>query len=88
MADVLGRPIDQVANPRHANARGAGFMAFVATGRLALDELDALVPVKATFDPRPDTADLYSERLGIVRDLHRVLAEPVSRLTDSTRETP
>jgi xylulokinase len=82
MADVLGRPIDQVANPRHANARGAGFMAFVATGRLALDELDALVPVKATFDPRPDTADLYSERLGVVRDLHRVLAEPVSRLTD------
>jgi xylulokinase len=82
MADVLGRPIDQVANPRHANARGAGFMAFVATGRLALDELDALVPVKATFDPRPDTADLYSERLGIVRDLHRVLAAPVSRLTD------
>jgi xylulokinase len=82
MADVLGRPIDQVANPRHANARGAGFMAFVATGRLALDDLDALVPVKATFEPRRETANLYSERLGVVRDLHRVLAEPVSRLTN------
>jgi xylulokinase len=80
MADVVGRTIVQLANPRHANARGAGFMAFVATGRLALDELDSLVPVKATFEPDAATADLYSERLEVVRDLHRVLAEPVSRL--------
>jgi xylulokinase len=81
MADVLGRPVEQVDNPRHANARGAGFMAFVATELLSLDELDALVPVKATFEPTAATADLYTERLGVVRDLHRVLAEPVSRLT-------
>lgn len=82
MADVLGRPVEQIANPRHANARGAGFMAFVATGRLALDELDALVPVKATFEPTVTTTDLYTTRLDVFRDLHRVLAEPVSRLTD------
>jgi xylulokinase len=81
LADVLGRPVEQVHNPRHANARGAGFMAFVATELLSLDELDALVPVKATFEPTAATADLYTERLGVVRDLHRVLAEPVSRLT-------
>jgi xylulokinase len=80
MADVVGRPIVQLANPRHANARGAGFMAFVATGWLALEELDSLVPVKATFEPDAATTDLYSERLEVVRDLHRVLAEPVSRL--------
>jgi xylulokinase len=82
MADVLGRPVEQIANPRHANARGAGFMAFVATGRLALDELEALVPVKTTFEPSAETAALYTERLDVFRDLHRVLAEPVSRLTD------
>ena len=81
MADVVGRPMVQLANPRHANARGAGFMAFVATGRLALDELDSLVPVRATFEPDPANADLYTERLDVVRDLHRLLAEPVSRLT-------
>ena len=56
-------------------------MAFVATGRLALDQLAPLVPVKATFEPNAATTDLYTERLGVVRDLHRVLAEPVSRLT-------
>jgi xylulokinase len=81
MADVVGRPIEQLANPRHANARGAGFMAFVATGRLTLGELEALVPVKATFEPSSATTELYSDRLAVVRDLHRVLAEPVSRLT-------
>jgi xylulokinase len=81
MADVVARPIVQLANPRHANARGAGFMAFVATGRLALDDLDKLVPVTATFEPDTTTTQLYAERLELVRDLHRVLAEPVSRLT-------
>jgi xylulokinase len=80
MADVVGRPIDQLANPRHANARGAALMAFVATGRLTLEELPGLVPVKATFEPNPATTDLYTERLDIVRELHRVLAEPVARL--------
>jgi xylulokinase len=82
MADVVGRPIDQVANPRHANARGAGLMAFVATGRLAVEELGALVPIKATYEPTPSTSALYTERLDIVRHLHRVLAEPVARLTE------
>jgi len=82
MADVVGRPILQLANPRHANARGAAFMAFVATGRLALDQLAPLVPVKATFEPNAATTDLYTERLAVVRDLHRVLAAPVARLTN------
>lgn len=82
MADVVGRPILQLANPRHANARGAAFMAFVATGRLSIEQLDALVPVKATFEPDAATADFYTERLSVVRDLHRMLAEPVSRLTN------
>jgi xylulokinase len=90
MADVVGRPIDQVANPRHANARGAALMAFVATGHLALDQLAALVPITATFTPDPTAAALHSERLSIVRDLHGLLAEPVARLTRSTnrQETP
>ena len=77
------RPPDRPARqPAPCQRPRRGFMAFVATGRLALDELDSLVPVKATFEPDTATADLYSERLDVVRDLHRVLAEPVSRLTN------
>ena len=80
MADVLGRPIEQLENPRHANARGAGLMAFVATGRLSLDEVAALVPVRARYEPDASVRELWDERLAVYRDLHAILAEPVSRL--------
>jgi xylulokinase len=80
MADVVGRPIEQLANPRHANARGAGLMAFIATGQLTIDEVAALVPVRARYEPHPSTRHMWDERLQVFRDLHDVLAEPVSRL--------
>ncbi|MEP7203215.1 MAG: FGGY family carbohydrate kinase, partial [Ilumatobacteraceae bacterium] len=44
LADVTGRPIEQLDNPRHANARGAGLMAFVSTGQLTIEDLAGLVP--------------------------------------------
>jgi xylulokinase len=80
-ADVIGRPIDQVADPRHAVSRGAALIAFVSTGRLTLDELPELVPIRRRYEPDPDLAPLYDERLDVMRGLHAVLAEPVSRLT-------
>ena len=80
LADVVGRPIEQLDNPRHANARGAGLMAFVSTGQLTISDLAGLVPVHARYDPDPSTRSLWDERLGVFRDLHAALAEPVSRL--------
>jgi xylulokinase len=80
MADVVGRPIEQLDNPRHANARGAAFMAFVSTGQLTVDDLAALVPVRARYEPEATTRALWEERLGVVRELHAALAGPVSRL--------
>ncbi len=80
LADVVGRPIEQLDNPRHANARGAGLMAFVSTGQLSIGDLDRLVPVHARYEPDPSTRSLWAERLGVFRDLHAALAEPVSRL--------
>lgn len=80
MADVVGRPIEQLQSPRHANARGAGLMAFVSTGQLTIDDLHDLVPVRARYEPEPSTRSLWDERLSVFRDLHSALAEPVSRL--------
>jgi len=80
LADVVGRPIEQLDNPRHANARGAGLMAFVSTGQLSIDDLSALVPVHARYEPDPSNRSLWDDRLGVFRDLHTALAEPVSRL--------
>lgn len=86
MADVIGRPIEQLENPRHANARGAGLMAFVSTGQLAVTDLPNLVPVRARYEPDPSTRGLWNERLDIFRHLHTVLAEPVSRLRNPISE--
>jgi xylulokinase len=80
LADVVGRPIEQLDNPRHANARGAGLMAFVSTGQLAIDDLADLVPIHARYEPDPATRALWDDRLGVFRDVHAALAEPVSRL--------
>lgn len=80
MADVLGRPIEQLENPRHANARGAGLMAFVSTGRLTLEEVAKLVPVRARYEPNPSARQLWDDRLGVYLEMHELLAEPVSRI--------
>ncbi|MGZ4792802.1 MAG: xylulokinase [Ilumatobacteraceae bacterium] len=80
LADVLGRPIEQLQNPRHANARGAGLMAFISTGQLTLEDVATLVPVRARYEPNASVRDLWDERLAVYLDLHAVLAEPVSRL--------
>ena len=80
MADVLGRSVEQVEGPRHANARGAGLLGFLSLGELGLDDLAACVPIRQRFEPSTSGRALFDERILIYRDLHERLAEPVSRL--------
>ncbi|HAJ36576.1 MAG TPA: xylulose kinase [Chloroflexi bacterium] len=63
-ADVLQRPVLQVADPLHVNTRGAAFLAAVGLGYLRLDELAALTPVAHRYEPRPALAALYDELFG------------------------
>ncbi len=58
-ADVLDRDIDQMAEPRHANVRGAAMIAAVALGHKRVDQLDAEVPVERTFHPNPANRRIY-----------------------------
>jgi len=58
-ADVLGRTIDQVADPVNANARGAGLLAAVALGELTFDQVPDLVPVTRSYEPDPAHEVLY-----------------------------
>ena len=64
-ADVLGRPVEQVADPRHAQLRGVALWARICLGELALDDVPAHVPVAQTFTPSPIAvltyADAYAE---------------------------
>jgi len=58
-ADVTGRAIRQMADPVLANARGAGLLAWLAMGRIKVEDIPAMVPVKATFRPDPEASDVY-----------------------------
>jgi xylulokinase len=58
-ADVLGRDIEQVADPVNANARGAGLLAAVALGELTFDQVAERVQVARSYQPDPGTSQLY-----------------------------
>jgi xylulokinase len=58
-ADVLGRTIEQVADPVNANARGAGLLAAVALGELTFDQVPDRVQVAKSYQPDPVPGRLY-----------------------------
>jgi len=58
-ADVMGRTIERVAEPLHANLRGAAMFAGVALGGLDLERIDGLVAVDARFEPDTTVASTY-----------------------------
>lgn len=60
-ADVLNRPIHQVADPLQVNTRGAGLLAALALGRLTVDEIGDAVPIQQTFTPNPAHRELYDD---------------------------
>jgi len=77
-ADVLGRSIEQVADPVNANARGAGLLAAVALGELTFDQVPGRVRVSRTYRPDPALKQLYDnlfrEFVGLYRRNHRAFA--------------
>jgi xylulokinase len=58
-ADVTGRRIRQVADPVLANVRGAGLLTLLALGRVKVEDIPAMVEIRATFDPDPSLAPVY-----------------------------
>ncbi|MBX3414303.1 MAG: FGGY-family carbohydrate kinase [Pirellulales bacterium] len=59
LADVLDRPIVQVAEPNQSIARGAALSAFVALGKLRVEELSQRVALGHTYRPDARRRDLY-----------------------------
>jgi len=64
-ADVIGRPIMQVADPINVNVRGAAWFAALHLGHLTLDEISGRAPTARVFEPNADHhatyAPLYAE---------------------------
>lgn len=61
-ADVIGRPIHQVADPLNSNVRGAAWFAALHLGHLSLDEIAARAPTARVFEPDRHNGSEY-ERL-------------------------
>jgi xylulokinase len=55
-ADVFGRPVEQVVDPRNAQLRGVALWARICLGELTLDDVPALVPVPERFVPTSEVA--------------------------------
>jgi xylulokinase len=79
IADVIGRRVETVANPREAGAVGAALTAAIGLGLYSdFDALKKVVRVEREFEPRADNADVYNvlydayRRLyGSLRNLYR-----------------
>lgn len=71
LADVLERPIRQIRDPMHANARGAAFLAGLALGDITTEDIAAGVQVKAEYAPNPDRRTLYRDLFAEYMNLYR-----------------
>lgn len=70
-ADVCDREIRRVAEPQHANTRGAAFVAWLALGRQDLDQLNGAVPIERTFRPDPAARAVYAPLYGEFAKLYK-----------------
>ncbi len=74
-ADVLGIPVERVADPMFAQLRGAAMLALIGMGETTLDEAATLVPVSDRFVPEPGSRDVYdplfAEFTGIFSSLRK-----------------
>jgi xylulokinase len=70
-ADVLDRPIDQVADPLSANVRGAAFVAAVGLGKLEVEDIAARVPIEKRYTPNQDHRPIYDELFKAFLEIHK-----------------
>jgi len=79
-ADVLGRPVERVADPMTAQLRGAALAAGVALGRLTWADLGSLVEVDRTFLPDPRRHTHYAAVTAELPRIHSGLKGVAARL--------
>jgi xylulokinase len=84
-ADVMGRSIERIADPVHANLRGAAILAGLALGDLDSAAASGLVPIEATFRPDPARAALYDVLYAEFPRLYKAQKGMFSRLNGHRR---
>ena len=61
LADILQRPVERLSDPEYAVSRGVALLGFHRLGELALDEIEAAVPVAEVHEPRPELTARYDD---------------------------
>jgi len=61
LADVLDRPVAQLAEPRFVNNRGTAFLGFVALGALGLDDVERVCRIQRRYAPRSEVRRTYDD---------------------------
>jgi len=79
-ADVLGRTIEQVADPVNAGTRGVGLLAAVALGELTFDQVPGRVGVTRSYQPDPALQELYDRLFREFVGLYRRNRKAYARL--------
>jgi xylulokinase len=80
MADVLNRRIERVAEPLHANLRGAAIFAGLALGEVEQSEVRSLVAVDRVFRPTPANREVYDRLFAEFPKLHKAQKGMFNRL--------
>ena len=60
LADVMDRPIHQLAEPRFVNNRGTAFLAFQELGLASLDDVDRICRIAHVYHPVAENRDRYA----------------------------
>ncbi|HEX5822791.1 MAG TPA: FGGY-family carbohydrate kinase [Solirubrobacterales bacterium] len=79
-ADVMDRRIERVADPMHANLRGAALFAALALGEISRDRVRDLVPVDRVFEPDPATREVYDRLYAEFPGLYKAQRKMFARL--------
>lgn len=84
-ADVMGRTIERLADPVHANLRGAAILAGLALGDLDPAEAGEIIPIAATFEPDPSLKPLYDDLYAEFPRLYKAQKAIFARLNGHRR---
>jgi len=87
-ADVLDVRIERVADPLHANLRGATLLAAVALDGLQLGQVRALVPVERAFTPDQRNRPVYDRLYAEFARLYKAQRKMFARLNAAADSAP
>ena len=70
-ADVMQRPIRQLADPIQVNVLGAAFIAFTGLGHIHYEDIPKIVRYKAEYIPCPETREVYDRQFREYVELYK-----------------